>query len=132
METRLDKWLWAVRIYKTRSLASDSCKRGRVLLNGTGAKPSKSVSEGDIVEIKQPPIVRKFRVIGIGTKRVSAKLAQELVEEITSEDELEKLKRFRKDPISIIFGQRERGAGRPSKKERREIEKLMGKFDEEE
>ena len=125
METRLDKWLWAARIYKTRGIASDSCKNGKVLLNGSGAKPSKNVSEGDIIEIKQPPIVRKYKVKGIGIKRVSAKLAVDLVEDITPASELDKLRQFRKDPVSVIFGHREKGAGRPSKKDRRDIDKLF-------
>ncbi|MEN8223150.1 MAG: RNA-binding S4 domain-containing protein [Acidobacteriota bacterium] len=125
MDTRLDKWLWAARIYKTRGIASDSCKSGKVLLNGSGAKPSKIVNEGDIIEIKQPPITRRYKVKGLAVKRVSAKLAVDLVEDITPEEEINKLKQFRRDPVSVIFGHREKGAGRPSKKERRDIEKLM-------
>lgn len=132
METRLDKWLWAARIFKTRGLASDSCKSGKVLLNGSGAKPSKIVREGDIIEIKQPPIIRRFKVKGLALKRVSAKLAVDLVEDVTSDEELEKLRQFRKDPVSVIFGHREKGAGRPSKKERRDIDKLFSRSEEEE
>lgn len=124
METRLDKWLWAARIYKTRGIASDSCKNGKVSLNGSGAKPSKIVNEGDIIEIKQPPIIRKYKVKGLSIRRVSAKLAIDLVEDITSVEELDKLRQFRKDPVSVIFGHREKGTGRPSKKERREIDKF--------
>ena len=132
METRLDKWLWAARIYKTRGIASDSCKNGKVLLNGGGAKPSKIVNVGDIIEIKQPPIVRKYKVKGLGVRRVSAKLAIDLVEDITPVEELDKLRQFRKDPVSVIFGHREKGTGRPSKKERRDIDKLFDRPDIEE
>jgi len=132
METRLDKWLWAARIFKTRGVASDSCKNGKVSLNGSGAKPSKIVNEGDIIEIKQPPIIRKYRIKGLGVKRVSARLAIDLVEDITSAEELDKLRQFRKDPVSVIFGHREKGSGRPSKKERRDIDKLFDRSDIEE
>jgi len=125
MDTRLDKWLWAARIYKTRGIASDSCKSGKVSVNNTGAKPSKIVNKGDIVEIRQPPIKRKYLVKELAVKRVSAKLAADLVEDITPEAEIRKLVQFRKDPVSVIFGHREKGAGRPSKKERRDINKLL-------
>ncbi len=131
MEIRLDKWLWATRIYKTRRISSESCKCGKVSLNGKISKPSKIVNEGDIIEIKQPPIIRKYRVKGLVIKRVSAKLAMELVEDITPEEELNKLMQFRKDPVSVIFGHRERGSGRPSKKERRDIEKFLYTSDKE-
>jgi len=130
MEIRLDKWLWATRIYKTRRISSESCKCGKVFLNGKISKPSKIVNEGDIIEIKQPPIIRKYRVKGLVIKRVSAKLAMRLVEDITSDKEIDKLIQFRKDPVSIILGHREKGAGRPSKKERRDIEKFLDIGDE--
>ncbi len=125
MDTRLDKWLWAARLYKTRGIASDSCRNGKVTVNGNGAKPSKTVCVGDIIEIKQPPIKRKYLVRGLAVKRVSAKLAAELVEDITPEEEINKLKQYRKDPVSVIFGHREKGAGRPSKKERRDLDRLL-------
>jgi len=125
MDTRLDKWLWAARIYKTRGIASDSCRSGKVSVNGTGAKPSKIVNSGDIIEIRQPPIKRRYLVKELAVKRVSAKLAVDLVEDITPEAEIRKLIQFRKDPVSVIFGHREKGAGRPSKKERRDIDRLL-------
>ena len=130
MDARLDKWLWAARIFKTRSIAADQCRKGKVIVNGEGAKPSKMIKEGDTVEVKQAPIIRKYMVRGVSLKRVSAKLAVDLVEDITPEEELEKLRRFRKDPVSVIFGHREKGLGRPSKKERREIDKLTGRIEE--
>jgi len=124
METRIDKWLWAVRIFKTRSKASDACKKGKIIINGNVVKPSCNISVEEIVDVKHAPIIRSFRVKGLANKRVSAKLAQDLKEEITPEEELEKLKQFHRDPISVIFGYRGKGAGRPTKKERRELEKL--------
>jgi len=117
--------LWAVRICKTRRIASEFCRSAKVRVNGVNAKPSRIIHEGDIVELRQPPIIRRFRVKALAVKRVSATLAAGLVEDITPEEEIDKLKRFRKDPVSVIFGHREKGAGRPSKKERRDIEKLI-------
>ncbi len=124
MDTRLDKWLWAARLYKTRGIASDSCKSGKVSVNGIGAKPSKIINKGDIIEIRQPPVKRRYLVKELAVKRVSAKLAADLVEDITPEEEIKKLIQFRKDPVSVIFGHREKGSGRPSKKERRDINRL--------
>lgn len=127
MEVRIDKWLWAVRIFKTRSKASDACKSGKVSVNGIAVKPSRVLKLDEVVDVSFPPIIRNFRVKALAVKRVSAKLAVNLVEEITPEKELEKLRLFHTDPVSIIFGHRERGAGRPTKKERRDIEKLKDK-----
>lgn len=124
METRIDKWLWAVRIFKTRTKASDACKSGKITIQGNVIKPSCNIRINEIVDVKHAPITRSFRVKGLANKRVSAKLAKDLVEEITPEKELEKLKQFHRDPISVIFGYRGKGAGRPTKKERRELEKL--------
>ncbi|MEN8154879.1 MAG: RNA-binding S4 domain-containing protein [Acidobacteriota bacterium] len=127
MDARIDKWLWAVRIFKTRSKASEACKSGKVSIDGSVVKPSRILKPDEIVEVNFPPIIRKFRVKSLAVKRVSAKLARELVEETTPEKELEKLRLFYKDPVSVIFGYREKGAGRPTKKERRDIEKIKEK-----
>lgn len=124
MEIRIDKWLWAVRIFKTRSKASEACKSGKVSVDGCAAKQSRALKPGEIVDVSFPPITRNFRVKKLAVKRVSAKLAKDLVEEITPEKEMEKLRLFHTDPVSIIFGHREKGAGRPTKKERRYLDKL--------
>ncbi len=124
MDTRVDRWLWSVRIFKTRSKATDACKSGKVTINGDVIKPSRMVKIGEVVDVEFPPIKRNFRIKDLAVKRVSAKIALTLVEEITPEKELEKLKMFYKDPVSVIFGYRERGSGRPTKKERRELERL--------
>ena len=124
MEARIDRWLWAVRIFKTRSKATEACRRGKIAINGDTVKPSKIVRIGDTVDVDSPPIKRTFIIKESAVKRVSAKIAQTLVEEVTPERELEKMRLFHKDPLSMIFGYREKGSGRPTKKERRELERL--------
>jgi len=125
MAIRIDQWLWAARLFKTRTLANQACRGGRVQVTGKTVKPAHPLQPGEIVCIKQPPIVRQYRVKNLAVKRVSAVLARELVEEITSAADLEKLALARRDPLGLIFAHRERGSGRPTKKERRELEKLL-------
>jgi ribosome-associated heat shock protein Hsp15 len=117
---RIDKWLWAVRVFKTRSMATNACKKGKVLIDDISAKPSRSVKIGEIIQVKNPPIMKTFKVKGPLGKRVSAKLAVQYVEDLTPEEEIEKLRLSRSD----FFGFREKGAGRPTKKERRILDKL--------
>jgi len=126
MGVRIDQWLWAARIFKTRSKAAEACRNGKVAIAGINVKPSRLVSVEEVIQAKQKPITRLYRIKDLAVKRVSAKLAVNLVEEITPAEELEKLKLFYKDPLSIIFANREKGAGRPTKKDRRELEKLKG------
>ena len=118
-KVRLDKWLWAVRIYKTRTLAADACKRGRVIVNGTPAKPSREIKTGDSVTVRKLPIIFSYHVKGVIEHRVSAKLAEDYLEDVTSLEELDKL-----NIKQTIFVQRDRGSGRPTKKERRQIDRL--------
>ena len=124
MSIRIDQWLWAARLYKTRSLANQACRGGKVQIAGSSVKPARLLREGEIVEIKQPPIARQYRVKGLAAKRVSAVLARELVEEITPAADLEKLELARRDPLGLIFASRERGSGRPTKRERRLLGRL--------
>ncbi len=118
-EIRIDKYLWTVRVYKTRSLATEECKKGRVLINNSEAKPSRIVKIGEQIDVKFPPIIRSFKVLGISQNRVSASLAKDLVEEITPQSEFDKLKM-----LHNTFEFRDHGSGRPTKKERRDIEKF--------
>lgn len=117
--------MWASRLFKTRSLASRVCRRGRVQISGKAVKPSHPVRIGDVICIKQPPIVRQYLVKKLTVKRVPFVLARELVEEITPAADLEKLARVKRDPLSLIFSPREKGSGRPTKKERRHLEKFL-------
>jgi ribosome-associated heat shock protein Hsp15 len=125
MSIRIDQWLWAARLFKTRSLANQACRGGRVQIAGSAVKPSRQLAGGETVQVKAPPIVRLYLVKSLAVKRVSAALARELVEEITPAADLEILALARRDPLGLIFAARDRGSGRPTKKERRELEKLQ-------
>ena len=102
-EARLDKWLWAARIYKTRSLAADACKNGRVSINGAQAKPSRTVKAGDKVSVRKPPVIYTFRVIQPIEKRVGARLLPEILENITDPSQLEVLEMSRISGFVIHF-----------------------------
>ena len=118
-EVRVDKWLWAVRIFKTRSQATEACRKNRILIEDQPVKPSRILKINDIVRVKRPPVIYSYRVLGLLGKRLSAKAVQEFVENITPAEELDKLK-IRDD----FYIMRDKGAGRPTKKERRIIDKL--------
>lgn len=125
-EIRIDKFLWAVRIYKTRSIATDECRKGRILVNDASAKPSRVVSAGEIITVKKPPVTYTYKVLEPIVNRVSAKLVHNFVEDITPEEE--KIKLDYRQPASGIY--RPKGTGRPTKKERRLIDRLQdGKED---
>jgi len=117
---RIDKWLWAVRIYKTRSIASDACRNGKVEIQDQKVKPSKSVSVGDIISVKKPPYRFTYKVCGLIGKRVSAKLAAAYYEDMTPAEELLKVKTIHES----AFFKRESGTGRPTKKDRRTIDRF--------
>ena len=117
-EARIDKWLWAARIYKTRTLASDACKNGRITINGALAKPSRTVKVGNQVGVKKSPITYSFRVLQTIEKRVGAKLLPEVFENVTPPEQYELLEMNR---ISG-FVDRARGTGRPTKKDRRALD----------
>lgn len=119
-EARLDKWLWSARIYKTRTLAADACKNGRVSINGSLAKPSRSVKVGDEVSVKKSPVTYTFRVKQAIEKRVGARLIPDVLENITTPEQYELLEMSR---ISGFVG-RARGTGRPTKKDRRALEEF--------
>ena len=118
MEARIDKWLWAARLYQTRSLAAEACKNNRIHINGVVAKPSRNVKDGDEVSVRKPPVTYTFRVLQAIEKRVGAKLLPEILENITPPEQYEVLEMSR---ISG-FVDRARGTGRPTKKDRRAID----------
>lgn len=118
---RLDKWLWAVRIFKTRSDAADACRTNKVLVNGSYVKPSREVRVGDTVTVKKMPVVYTYRVVALVSSRQPAKEVPHYAENLTPQEELDRL--F--VPKLTIFVQRDRGTGRPTKRERREIDSLM-------
>ena len=119
-EVRIDKYLWSVRIYKTRSEATDACKGGKVRLNGADVKPSKPVREGDVIVARKGAVVYTYKVIRLVDKRQGAKLVPEYAENLTPAEELAKLRA----PVETFFLKRDRGAGRPTKKDRRQMEDL--------
>ncbi len=119
-EVRVDKWLWAVRIYKTRSMATDACKKGRVKIGETAVKPSRMIKADDVICVKKLPVIYKYKVKAILESRVGAKLVEHYMEDITPEKE--KNKKIIASSKSFLF--REKGKGRPTKKERRMIDKL--------
>lgn len=119
MDLRIDKYLWAVRVFKTRSLATEACRKGKVIIDEVQVKPSRAVKEGDVIHVKRNPLVYSYRVKKLLGKRLSAKLVVDYVENITPEEELKKL-----EVRDTFFIKRDRGSGRPTKKERRIIDKL--------
>ena len=119
MENRIDKYLWSVRIYKTRALATEACRKGRVMISQMSVKPSRSVAPGDIISIRKMPVIYRYRVIEPIQKRVGAKIVDQFVEDITPQEELDKL--TMKDDFFI---KREKGTGRPTKKDRRLLDDL--------
>ena len=131
-EARIDKWLWAARIFKTRSVAADACKNGRVTMNGGNMKPSRTVKVGDVVSVKKPPVVYSFKILQAIEQRVGAKLLPEIYENVTDPKQYELLQMSR---ISG-FVDRAPGTGRPTKKERRALDAFTGPvmfgFDDEE
>ncbi len=118
MEARIDKWLWAARIFKTRSIAADACKNGRVMVNGTNVKPSRPLKVGETVHVRKPPVTYSFKVLKAIEQRVGAKLLPEIYENVTDPKQYEILEMSR---ISG-FVDRARGTGRPTKKDRRAME----------
>jgi ribosome-associated heat shock protein Hsp15 len=117
---RIDKFLWSIRLFKTRSIASDECRKGRIIINNIAVKPSRIITKNEIITVKKPPVVYSYRVIEPIENRVSAKLVEQFVEDITSETEKSKLD-IRQ---SGLIGFRDKGSGRPTKRERRLIDKL--------
>lgn len=117
-EARIDKWLWASRIFKTRSIAADACKNGRVSISGINIKPSHMVKVGEIVNVKKPPITYSFKILQPIEQRVGAKLIKDVYENVTDIQQYEMLEMSR---ISG-FVNRARGTGRPTKKERRDLD----------
>lgn len=126
---RIDKFLFCVRLFKTRSQAAEACGRGRILVNGTVVKPAREVKEGDEVSVKANPVFRKYRILALLKSRVGAAKVPLYITETTSQEDLLKLK-LMSDMARVSFGVRDRGAGRPTKKDRREIDRFYGDAEE--
>ena len=119
-EVRIDKWMWATRIFKTRTIAADACKKNRVMIGGVNMKPSRMVKVGDIIQVRKPPITCSFEVLALTDRRMGAKLVPNYLKNVTTPDQYEILE------INKISGfvNRAKGLGRPTKKDRRELEQF--------
>ena len=124
-EARIDKWLWAARIFKTRTIAADACKNGRVTIEGVNVKPSRRVKVGETVSVRKPPITYSFRILKTIEQRVGAKLLPEIYENVTAPEQYELLEMTR---ISG-FVDRARGTGRPTKKDRRSLDAFISEME---
>ncbi len=120
-QVRIDKWLWAVRIFKTRSDAAEACRANRVTLNGAYTKPSRDIKQGDMFTVTKLPVTYSYRVKQLVSNRQGAKLVENYLENLTPQSELDKLN----VPKESVFIMRDRGTGRPTKKDRREMDDLL-------
>ena len=119
-EVRIDKWMWATRIFKTRTIAADACKKNRVMIGGVNMKPSRMVKVGDVIQVRKPPITYSFEVLALTDRRMGAKLVPTYLKNVTTPDQYEILEM---NKISG-FVNRAKGLGRPTKKDRRELEQF--------
>ncbi|QRX62833.1 RNA-binding S4 domain-containing protein [Dysgonomonadaceae bacterium zrk40] len=125
-EVRIDKWLWAVRIFKTRTAATEACKKGRVLIGEASMKPSRNVRVGEVIKVRKPPVTYSFKVLALAEKRMGARLVPEYMENVTPQEQYELLE------LKSISGfvDRQRGTGRPTKKERRDLDQFADSIPE--
>lgn len=125
-EVRIDKWLWATRIFKTRTVAAEACKKNRVAIGGVTVKPSRMIRAGEILQIRKPPVTFSFKVLALTEKRMGAKAVPEYLENVTPPEQYELLE------MNKISGfiDRARGLGRPTKKDRRDLEQFMDDTDD--
>lgn len=125
-EVRIDKWLWAARIFKTRSIAAEACKKGRISMAGNRLKASRTIKTGDVIEVRKPPVTWSFKVLQAIDHRVGAKLAPDVVENVTPPEQLELLE------VSKTGGfiARPKGTGRPTKKDRRVLDEYTESSDD--
>lgn len=118
-DNRIDKYLWAVRVFKTRALAAEACKKGKVSINDMSVKPSRTIKEGEVISVRKMPVIYSFKVLDPIQKRVGAKIVDQFVRDVTPQEELDKL-----HLADDFYVKRDRGAGRPTKKERRLLDSL--------
>lgn len=119
-EVRIDKWMWATRLFKTRTVAADACKKGRVMIKGVNVKPSHMIKIGEVIQVRKPPITFSFKVLALTENRMGAKLVPDYLENVTTPDQYEIMEM---NKISG-FVNRAHGLGRPTKKERRDLEQF--------
>ena len=117
IEERIDKWLWAMRVFKTRSISTDACKKGRVSVGGVAVKPSRTIKPGDVIDVRKPPITYTFRVVALSENRLGAKLVPEYLENLTPQSQYDILEMSRLSG----FVNRQKGLGRPTKRDGRDL-----------
>lgn len=120
---RIDKWLWCVRLFKTRAAATAACRAGSVLINDTPVKPARELRSGELVHVRQGLVTRTLRFLGTPASRVAAKKVPEFCVDLTPEEELAKARRA---PVQQFLA-REKGSGRPTKRDRRQLDQLLGR-----
>jgi len=118
---RIDKWLWAVRIFKTRSQATEACRKGHISIEDIPVKPSRDVHVGEVIKVRKPPISRSFKVLDLTEKRMGAKIVHDYLEDVTPAGELELLEMQKHMRWSV----RDKGTGRPTKKDRRDLDEFF-------
>lgn len=123
---RVDKYLWAIRVFKTRTEATDACKGSKITVNGADIKPSKEVKAGDVIQVRKGAVHYTFKVLAPLEKRIGAKDVARFAENLTPESEMAKLHA----PVETFFVKRDRGAGRPTKKDRRQMDELYDSMTE--
>lgn len=121
-EVRIDKWMWATRIFKTRTIATEACKKNRIAINGVNVKASRMIKVGDVIQVRKPPVTYSFKVLGLTERRMGAKLVPEYLENVTTPDQYELLEMNR----ITGFVDRSKGMGRPTKKDRRDMQEFTG------
>ncbi|WP_085536495.1 RNA-binding S4 domain-containing protein [Massilibacteroides vaginae] len=121
-EVRIDKWMWATRIFKTRTIATEACKKNRIAINGVNVKASRMIKVGDVIQVRKPPVTYSFKVLGLTERRMGAKLVSEYLENVTTPDQYELLEMNR----ITGFVDRSKGMGRPTKKDRRDMQEFTG------
>lgn len=123
-EVRIDKWMWATRIFKTRTIAVEACKKGRISIQNTPVKASRNIKLGDIIQVRKPPITYSFQVVGLTDRRVGAKLVPEYLKDVTPKEQLDLLE------ASHLSGfiDRAKGTGRPTKRDRREMDRFTDEY----
>ena len=124
-DVRIDKYLWAIRVFKTRTDATDACKGGKIRVNGLDIKPSRGVRVGDVIVARKGPVSYTYKVLKLVDKRQGAKLVPDYAENLTPQEDLDKLRA----PVETFFLKRDRGAGRPTKRDRRQMEMLWSELD---
>ena len=120
-EVRIDKWLWAMRLFKTRSIAAEACKKGHIMIDGMPIKPSRMIKVGDIIQVRRQPIIFSFKVLALSQNRLGAKLVPEYMQQVTTPDQLELWEMLKLDKAN----NRAKGLGRPTKKDRRDLDEFF-------